>query len=100
MRKSNQARIQVSLARNMSKNFEREQVFSLRGGDPTDDFVECNYRFPAPVLGTWFNVKVKFISDSLTATTEMVRIGFITEPKHKVPGVPQQMPENSPTTGS
>lgn len=101
MRKSNQSRIKVSLARNMSKNFEREQIFSLRGGDPTDDMVECDYRFPAPVLGSWFNVKVSMLNDSLTSTApEMMRIGFITEPKHKVPGVPQQLPENSPTTGS
>jgi len=96
MRKSAGAQIKISVARDMFPNFEREQSFTLKTSTTNSDIAECFYRFPSPVFGSWFNVKVRYISDSLTATTEQLRIGFIAQPKHKYPGSPQRVNVGTP----
>ena len=101
MRKSPRARIRVSLARNMSNLFEREQFFSLKGdGNSNSDFVECDYRLPSPVFGAWFNVRVDYYHDSVASSTEQLRVGFISLAKHKVASSPQQVGNTEPTIGN
>ena len=89
MKKADGARIKVSIARDMFNVFTNEQTFNLRGLNPTADFVECEYRLPSPIFGSWFNVKVNFYHDKPTAQTELRRIGFIAQPKHGWPSSPQ-----------
>jgi len=100
MRKAAGCRIKVSLGRNLIAGFEREQTFSLRSLDPANELAECNYRFPAPIFGDWFNVKVRLLHDKPTMRAEMVRIGFIAKPAHKYPVSQQQMPSANTTIGS
>jgi hypothetical protein len=94
MRKSSKARIKVSVARNFNPTFEREQIFSLRAinPDPAIDRVECNLRFPSPLYGSWFNIKIRLYQDNNSSTTELFKVGFITRPLHKYPVTQQQMP--------
>lgn len=100
-RKSSKGRVKISVARNFSTKFDFAQTFSLRGidPDPAIDRVECNYRFPTPMWGIWFNVKIELFNDSNNADTEMFRIGFIGQPKHKYPVSTQQMPDATETRG-
>ena len=99
MRKSANARIKVSVARNLHESFDREQTFSLRGVIPTDKFVECNYWFPTPVWGRWFNVKVRMFHDLDGAITELPRIGFIAQPKKQVAESSQQIGQARESAG-
>lgn len=102
MRKSKRARISISVARNFSTKFESEQIFSLKGidPDPAIDRVECHFRFPSPVFGNWFNVKLKLLHDADSANTEVYGIGFIGKEVHKYPVSQQQMPDATETRGS
>jgi hypothetical protein len=102
MRKSARARIGVSVARNFSNQFTNEQIFSLKGidPDPSIDRVECNFRFPSPVFGQWFNIKIRLLHDANSAHTEMFGIGFIGKELHKFPVSQQQMPQEHEFRGS
>lgn len=101
MRKSSRARLSISVARNFSTKFDSEQIFSLKGidPDPAIDKVECHFRFPSPMYGQWFNVKVKLFHDNNSANTEIFSIGFIGKQAHKYPVSQQQMPDATETRG-
>jgi hypothetical protein len=104
LKKTASGRIKISVAKNFSQQFEFEQTFELRSlgaaeGTGTNQRVECNYRFPSPQYGEWFNVKVKFYHDNNSSLTELYRLGFIAKPTKKYPIDTQIVPRASNTRG-
>ena len=81
-RKSKDARVKISIATDLRDSYSQERSFTLQGSSSADDFVECEYKLPAPVFARWANVKVRQFHDAADAETNLLRLGFIVQPLH------------------
>lgn len=87
-KKSKDARVRVSVARDLDPTYDFPQSFTLKSDDINSETVELLYRVP-PILGSWFNVKVQLYHDSTSASTELRQIAFEASPRHPTQERPQ-----------
>ena len=57
-------------------DFRSQQTFSLKGGSPSDDYVEITYRMPSPARCEFANIRIKFLHTAAATETELQQIGF------------------------
>jgi hypothetical protein len=72
---SGTGKVRVDVAVNFGE-FRSQQTFPLKGGSPSDDFVEVTYRMPTPVLCETANVRIQLVHTAAATTTELQQIGF------------------------
>src|SRR3990167_1332083 len=64
-------RVGISVAANYSDSWLYERIYDLKGENSTKEDVEIQYRVPQPILGSAFNVRVRFFHDGNTNVGEL-----------------------------